>query len=122
MEKRVRRPAGLAALFWRYLITTGIAVLLLTILWWIALTTMMRFGVVYPANTAADGADRVAQALAAGEMDTAEIPYYYRWIVVDADGREQRSGNMDQRHVDYARAALAGERAPRGCSTPSITG
>ena len=114
MEKRVRRPAGLAALFWRYLISTGIAVLLLTILWWIVLTTMMRFGVVYPANTAADGVDRVAQALAAGEMDTVEIPYYYRWIVVDADGREQRSGNMDQRHIDYARAALAGERAPQG--------
>ena len=24
MEKRIRRPAGLTALFWRYLITTGI--------------------------------------------------------------------------------------------------
>ena len=54
MEKRIRRPAGLTALFWRYLITTGAAVVLLAVLWWIALTTLMRCGIVHPANTAAD--------------------------------------------------------------------
>lgn len=114
MEKRVKRPAGLTALFWRYLITTGAAMLLLAVLWWIGLTTMIRFGIVYPANTAAGGVDMVIQSLSSGELETSEIPYYYRWAVFDADGRIQNQGNMDQRHLDYARAALAGERNPQG--------
>ena len=46
MEKRIRRPAGLTALFWRYLITTGIVVILLAVLWWFGMTTMMRYGIV----------------------------------------------------------------------------
>ena len=63
MEKRIRRPAGLTALFWRYLITTGIVVILLAVLWWFGMTTMMRYGIVYPANTAASGVEAVAQAV-----------------------------------------------------------
>lgn len=114
MEKRVKRPAGLTALFWRYLITTGAAMLLLAVLWWIGLTTMIRFGIVYPANTAAGGVDTVIQSLSSGELETSEIPYYYRWAVFNADGRIQDQGNMDQQHLDYARAALAGERNPQG--------
>ena len=110
----MKRPAGLTALFWRYLITTGAAMLLLAVLWWIGLTTMIRFGIVYPANTAAGGVDMVIQSLSSGELETSEIPYYYRWAVFDADGRIQNQGNMDQRHLDYARAALAGERNPQG--------
>ena len=114
MEKRVKRPAGLTALFWRYLITTGAAMLLLAVLWWIGLTTMIRFGIVYPANTAAGGVDTVIQSLSYGELKTSEIPYYYRWAVFDADVQVQDQGNMDQRHLDYARAALAGEHNPQG--------
>ena len=110
----MKRPAGLTALFWRYLITTGVAMLLLAVLWWIGLTTMIRFGIVYPANTAAGGVDTVIQSLSSGELETSEIPYYYRWAVFDADSRIQDQGNMDQRHLDYARAALAGERNPQG--------
>ena len=63
MEKRIRRPAGLTALFWRYLITTGVVVILLAVLWWFGMTTMMRYGIVYPANTAASGVEAVAQAV-----------------------------------------------------------
>lgn len=114
MEKHVKRPAGLTALFWRYLITTGAAVVLLAVLWWIALTTLMRCGIVYPANTAADRVEAVAQALSSGELNTSEIPYYYRWAVFNADGQVQDQGNMDQRYLNYAKAALAGERDPRG--------
>ena len=63
MEKWIRRPAGLTALFWRYLITTGVVVILLAVLWWFGMTTMMRYGIVYPANTAASGVEAVAQAV-----------------------------------------------------------
>ena len=34
MEKRMKRPAGLTILFWRYLLTTGAAILALAVLWW----------------------------------------------------------------------------------------
>ena len=114
MEKRIRRPAGLTALFWRYLITTGIVVILLAVLWWFGLTTMMRYGIVYPANTAASGVEAVAQALSSGELDTEEIPYFYRWAIFDGGGQVQDPGNMDEKHLAYAEAALAGERDPQG--------
>ena len=114
MEKRLKRPAGLTAVFWRYLLTTGAAVLLLAILWWIGLITLMRHGIVYPANTAEGGVGAVARALSAGELDTAEIPYYYRWALFVEGGQVQDPGNMDPRHLDYAKAALAGERDPQG--------
>ena len=114
MEKRIRRPAGLTALFWRYLITTGIVVILLAVLWWFGMTTMMRYGIVYPANTAASGVEAVAQALSSGELDTEEIPYFYRWAIFDGGGQVRDPGNMDEKHLDYAEAALAGERDPQG--------
>lgn len=114
MEKRIRRPAGLTALFWRYLITTGIVVILLAVLWWFGMTTMMRYGIVYPANTAASGVEAVAQALSSGELDTEEIPYFYRWAISDGGGQVQDPGNMDEKHLAYAEAALAGERDPQG--------
>ena len=114
MEKRIRRPAGLTALFWRYLITTGVVVILLAVLWWFGMTTMMRYGIVYPANTAASGVEAVAQALSSGELDTEEIPYFYRWAIFDGGGQVRDPGNMDEKHLDYAEAALAGERGPQG--------
>ena len=78
------------------------------------LITLMRHGIVYPANTAEGGVGAVARALSAGELDTAEIPYYYRWALFDEGGQVQDPGNMDPRHLDYAKAALAGERDPQG--------
>ena len=114
MEKWIRRPAGLTALFWRYLITTGVVVILLAVLWWFGMTTMMRYGIVYPANTAASGVEAVAQALSSGELDTEEIPYFYRWAIFDGGGQVQDPGNMDEKHLAYAEAALAGERDPQG--------
>ena len=114
MEKRIRRPAGLTALFWRYLITTGVVVILLAVLWWFGMTTMMRYGIVYPANTAASGVEAVAQALSSGELDTEEIPYFYRWAIFDGGGQVRDPGNMDEKHLTYAEAALAGERDPQG--------
>ena len=102
MEKRIRRPAGLTALFWRYLITTGVVVILLAVLWWFGMTTMMRYGIVYPANTAASGVEAVAQALSSGELDTEEIPYFYRWAIFDGGGQVRDTGNRDEKHLDYA--------------------
>ena len=75
---------------------------------------MMRYGIVYPANTAASGVEAVAQALSSGELDTEEIPYFYRWALFDAGGQVRDPGNMDEKHLDYAEAALAGERDPQG--------
>ena len=114
MEKRIKKPAGLTALFWRYLLTTGAVIILLAILWWFWMIVMMRNGIVYPANTAANGVETVVQALSAGELDTADIPYFYRWAIFDDRGEVLSDGKMDQRHLDYAKAALAGEPDPQG--------
>ena len=86
VEKRLRRRSGLTSLFWRYLLTTGGAVLVLAVLWWGGMTVLMRMGVVYPANTAAVGVGAVMESLSAGELDTADIPYYYRWALFDSGG------------------------------------
>ena len=114
MEKRLRRRSGLTSLFWRYLLTTGGAVLVLAVLWWGGMTVLMRMGVVYPANTAAVGVGAVMEALSAGELDTADIPYYYRWALFDGGGRVADPGNMDERHLGYAQAALDGETVHPG--------
>ena len=114
MEKQLRRRAGLTFLFWRYLLTTGAIILLLTVLWWIGLTTMMRSGIVFPANTAADEVSTVIHSLESGEMDTTEIPYYYRWAIFSDDGQTLDEGNMDNSQLEYAKSALEGNSAPQG--------
>ena len=53
MGKRMRRRTGLTALFWRYLLVTGGAVVLLAVLWWGGLSALLRSGFVLPAGTAA---------------------------------------------------------------------
>lgn len=60
------------------------------------------------------GVEAVAQALSSGELDTEEIPYFYRWAIFDGDGQVRDPGNMDEKHLAYAEAALAGERDPQG--------
>ena len=109
MEKRLKRQSGLTALFWRYLLTTGTVFLLLAILWWVGLTILMRCGFVYPANTAANGVDEVIQALESGEIAPSEIPYYYRWALFDDHDQVLDVGNMDERHLSYAKSDVVGE-------------
>lgn len=114
MEKRMKHRPGLASLFWRYLITTGAAVLLLMILWWMGLTMLLRCGFVHAASTAADGAEEVVFSLEAGEIAPEEVPYYYRWAIFDSGGQPLEAGNMGTRHLAYAKAAMAGDSAPQG--------
>lgn len=114
MEKRMKRRPGLAALFWRYLLTTGTVMVLLAVLWWGALTWLMRCGFVYPASTAANGLEVVVPALENGSLAPEQLPYYYRWAVFD-EGRELlRSGPMSERRLEYARQALTGDLSPKG--------
>ena len=46
----MRRRTGLTALFWRYLLVTGGAVVLLAVLWWGGLSALLRSGFVLPAG------------------------------------------------------------------------
>lgn len=114
MEKRMKRRPGLVALFWRYLLTAGAAVVLLAVLWWGALTWLMRCGFVYPASTAANGLEVVVPALENGSLAPEQLPYYYRWVVFDEDGEPLRSGPMSERRLEYARQALTGDLSPKG--------
>ena len=108
-----RRP-GLAALFWQYLLTAGTVMVLIAVLWWGALTGLMRCGVVYPASTAANGLEVVVPALENGSLAPEQLPYYYRWAVFDEDGELLRSGPMSERRLEYARQALTGDLSPKG--------
>ena len=114
MEKRMKRRPGLAALFWRYLLTTGTVMALLAVLWWGALTWLMRCGFVYPASTAANGLEVVMPALENGSLAPEQLPYYYRWAVFDEGGELLRSGPMSERRLEYARQALTGDLSPKG--------
>ena len=81
MERQIRCPAGLTALFWRYLLTTGAVILALAVLWWLGMSILIQMQFVYPASTAADGVDDLVYELEAGAITPEEIPYYYRWAV-----------------------------------------
>lgn len=114
MEKRMKRRPGLAALFWRYLLTTGTVMVLLAVLWWGALTWLMRCGFVYPASTAANGLEVVVPALENGSLAPEQLPFYYRWAVFDDEEEVLRANEMSERRLEYARQALAGDLSPKG--------
>ena len=110
----MRRRTGLTALFWRYLLVTGGAVVLLAVLWWGGLSALLRSGFVLPAGTAAGQADGLVRALEAGELTPAELPHYYRWAVFDGSAQAVGQRGMDGRRLGYARAALEGDRTLHG--------
>ncbi|MFQ9598383.1 MAG: sensor histidine kinase [Flavonifractor plautii] len=114
MGKRMRRRTGLTALFWRYLLVTGGAVVLLAVLWWGGLSALLRSGFVLPAGTAAGQADGLVRALEAGELTPAELPHYYRWATFDGSAQVVGQRGMDGRRLGYARAALEGDRTLHG--------
>ena len=100
----MRRRTGLTALFWRYLLVTGGAVVLLAVLWWGGLSALLRSGFVLPAGTAAGQADGLVRALEAGELTPAELPHYYRWATFDGSAQVVGQRGMDGRRLGYARA------------------
>ena len=114
MGKRMRRRTGLTALFWRYLLVTGGAVVLLAVLWWGGLSALLRSGFVLPAGTAAGQADGLVRALEAGELTPAELPHYYRWATFDGSAQVVGQRGMNERRLGYARAALEGDRTLHG--------
>lgn len=114
MEKRMKRPAGLTVLFWRYLLTTGAAILALAVLWWMGLAVLMQMRFVYPASTAADGVGQLVYELGAGAKTPEDIPYYYRWAIFDEGRQLTDPGNMNHLQLSYAKAALAGDSIRQG--------
>ena len=110
----MRRRTGLTALFWRYLLVTGGAVVLLAVLWWGGLSALLRSGFVLPAGTAAGQADGLVRALEAGELTPAELPHYYRWAAFDGSAQVVGQRGRGERHLGYARAALGGDRTLHG--------
>ena len=110
----MRRRTGLTALFWRYLLVTGGAVVLLAVLWWGGLSALLRSGFVLPAGTAAGQADGLVRALEAGELTPAELPHYYRWATFDGSAQVVGQRGMNERRLGYAQAALEGNRTLHG--------
>ncbi len=118
MEKRIRegrkgRGTGLNALFWRYFITTGTLMAVLCTGWLILFNILVNMGVVMSAYTAARSLKETEQRLQEQEtFDPKEIPHFYEWALVE-DGRFIQT-SMDEKQMEYARRALAGDSFPHG--------
>ena len=103
-----RRAVGLNGLFWRYLLSTAAIVALICLAWLFLLRILMNMGITLPANTGANHLEETAAALRVQEQfDPEEIPFYYRWALLGADGtvlelslihiytEEQHAGHID---------------------------
>lgn len=106
MEKPVKKTIGLAALFWRYLLTAGAGIAVLSLVWWAALMLLMvRAEFVLPAGYAAGHAAETAEMLTA-DFSPEDIPHYYRWAVFTERGGTIRCGGMSSRQLECARQSL----------------
>ncbi len=81
-----RRGIGLSALFWRYLITTGLCLLAIPLVMFSVILGLMYSGLMLPANTAAIQVQNAVSALPEGSLAPSELPYYVRWAVFDTEG------------------------------------
>lgn len=111
MEKRVKHPIGLTALFWRYLISVCILVVVSALLWWFCVCLCINRGIVLTASYAASQVDAIAEALhETSDLDA--IPHYFRWAVFDENKTLMDSSGMSSRNLRCAQRALAGEPSP----------
>lgn len=108
MERLIRRRGHtLTGLFWGYLlrVLTGLLALGLAALFGFQL--LVNLGVILPANTAANQLDALCEVLqSGGRLDPAQIPPYYRWLLLS--GHEEIASNMTAGQLADARAALDG--------------
>lgn len=115
--KRRKKEITLRAVFWRYLLTTGLTVAFLCFAALCLFQLLVNMGFVLPAYTAANGLGETAQALQTqAEFDPDAIPHYYRWALVEEG--EITASNMTGKEEDWARRELAGESLPRGLFYP----
>lgn len=113
-EKPGRRgKTGLTMLFFRYLLTTGIAILACFLVWWNIFLILLRQGRVLPASTAADGASQVIAELEDG-LEPDEIPYWYRWARFSTSGERLDESKMTRSQRNAMARALAGDSYPTG--------
>lgn len=112
MEKSMKRPIGLTALFWRYLVSVGVLVVGTALAWWFCVSLCINAGFVLSASYAAGQANATAEALRE-TFEPDSIPHYFRWAVFDKEGHlTDSSSNMSSRHIRCARQALTGETSP----------
>ncbi|WP_343210419.1 HAMP domain-containing sensor histidine kinase [Anaerolentibacter hominis] len=111
--KRLPRGMGLNGLFWRYLITTGIFMVMLCAAWMFLFTLLVNMGFVMSAYTAARGLPETEQMLKEQkEFSPDEIPFYYEWALLE-DG-EIIESSMNKKQLEYARGELDGNSASHG--------
>ncbi len=103
-----RRAVRLSGLFWRYLLSTAAIVALICLVWLFLIRILINMGVILPANTGANHLEETAAALRVQErFEPQEIPFYYRWALLEADGTVLES-NMERREIERL-----GERSTR---------
>ena len=122
MEDRasVKRPRsrGLNGLFWGYLASALASLCLLFICGLFGFRILLNARFILPANTAASQLEATAAALQAQpDFDSAAIPYYYRWALLDESGAIT-AHNMTGSQLQKARRTLAGDSAQQGLVYP----
>jgi signal transduction histidine kinase len=109
MEKPMKQPIGLTALFWRYLLSVGALMLTSALLWWFCFALCINMGLVLPASYAASQVGATVEAINK-EFDPDTIPHYFRWAVFDKDGNlADHSSGMSRRHIRCVRDAITGD-------------
>lgn len=103
------KSIGLTWLFWRYLLTTGAALIGIAL----AVIAVMLFltgeGMVLWASAGAQAAEEaVRRAQETGVFEPETLPHYVAWARFDEGGDVIDPGTMDARQLDAARADRAG--------------
>lgn len=108
-----RRPKGkcigLTRLFWRYLLTTGVALIGVALSVLAIGLVLTGKGMVLWASAGAQAADEaVRRAQGTGVFEPETLPHYVAWARFGAGGDVIDPGTMDARQLDAARADRAG--------------
>lgn len=108
-RKTSARGVGLAGLFWRYLITTGLALAAVALALVSVVLLLTGNGVVLTASAGAQAAsEAILRARQTGIFDPEALPGYVAWALFDESGEVLNPGTMDARQLDEARADRAG--------------
>lgn len=114
-RRNVRRETGLTGLFWRYLITTGAALVAVALAVLAFVLCVVGSGAVLWASSGAQAADEaVRSAQETGMFEPERLPSYVAWAIFGADGDVLDPGTMDERQLDWARAERAGSSMRHG--------
>lgn len=86
MGRLNKKKCSLSQLFFQYLLTVAGSLFCTLVFGILLLLVMLYSGLLLPANTAETQLPHYEAGLQAGELQPAELPFYYRWALFDQVG------------------------------------